>query len=387
MFFTTNSKTERMRITTGGNVGIGTNNPNANLHLHGNAASQNVRISFTDNTSGVDTTDGLTLYKGTDQIGYLWNYENKSLIFGTNNTVRITISGSGEISTNNNNINAGSATITATTFSGALSGNATTATNANNLIGTPNIIVGTITGSGQLNQITNNTDGGVGLNIKNNSSGSGAFSYLGIQNSEGTACSIFLNSYTKTDDGGSNTATLRNNAGDLRLAAAGNAAYIYLKNSNGNVGINITNPKEKLDVDGNIIASGSITSFGDYSDERLKDREGNIENPLDIVDKLQGFYYRPNKTANDLGIKGNKRNLGISAQDVEKILPDLVNIAPVDVGYDEEKNIISKTGSNYLTVNYEKMIPLLIESIKELNKNINELKKENVELRDLIKSQ
>ena len=68
----------------------------------------------------------------------------------------------------------------------------------------------------------------------------------------------------------------------------------------------ITNPKEKLDVDGNIIASGSITSFGDYSDERLKDREGNIENPLDIVDKLQGFYYRPNKTANDLGIKGNK---------------------------------------------------------------------------------
>ena len=387
MFFTTNSKTERMRITTDGNVGIGTNNPNANLHLHGNAVSQNVRISFTDNTSGVATTDGLTLYKGTDQIGYLWNYENNSLIFGTSNTARITISGSGTISTNNNNINAGSATITATTFSGALSGNATTATNANNLTGTPNIIVGTITGSGQLNQITNNTDGGVGLNIKNNSSGSGAFSYLGIQNSEGTACSIFLNSYTKTDDGGSNTATLRNNAGDLRLAAAGNAAYIYLKNSNGNVGINITNPKEKLDVDGNIIASGSITSFGDYSDERLKDREGNIENPLDIVDKLQGFYYRPNKTANDLGIKGNKRNLGISAQDVEKILPDLVNIAPVDVGYDEEKNIISKTGSNYLTVNYEKMIPLLIESIKELNKNINELKKENIELRDLIKSQ
>jgi hypothetical protein len=192
-----------------------------------------------------------------------------------------------------------------------------------------------------LNQITNNTDGGVGLNIKNNSSGSGAYSYLGVQNSAGTSCSIFLNSSTRTTDGGINTATLRNDAGDLCLATAGNAAYIYLKNSNGNVGINIINPKEKLDVDGNIIASGSITSFGDYSDERLKDREGNIENPLDIVDKLQGFYYRPNKTANDLGIKGNKRDLGISAQDVEKILPDLVNIAPVDVGYDEEKNIIT----------------------------------------------
>ena len=392
MFFTTNSKTERMRITTGGNIGFGTNNPNANLHLHGNAASQNVRISFTDNTSGVATTDGFCIGKDTTQKGYIYNTENADIEIGTNNTARITISGSGAISTNNNNINAGSGTITATTFSGALSGNATSATNASGLTGTPNITVGTIscstiTGSGQLNQITNNTDGAVGLNIKNNSSGSSAYSYLGVQNSAGTACSIFLNSSTRTTDGGINTATLRNDAGDLVLATAGNAAYIYLKNSNGNVGINIINPKEKLDVDGNIIASGSITSFGDYSDERLKDREGNIENPLDIVDKLQGFYYRPNKTANDLGIKGNKRDLGISAQDVEKILPDLVNIAPVDVGYDEEKNIISKTGSNYLTVNYEKMIPLLIESIKELNKNINALKKENIELRDLIKSQ
>ena len=492
MFFTTNSKTERMRITTGGNIGFGTNNPNANLHLHGNAASQNVRISFTDNTSGVATTDGFCIGKDATQKGYIYNTENADIEIGTNNTARITISGSGTISTNNNNINAGSGTITATTFSGALSGNATSAggltgtpnitvgtistsgaittnnnninagsgtitattfsgalsgnatsaggltgtpnitvgtistsgaittnnnninagsgtitaatfsgalsgnatsaTNASGLTGTPNITVGTITcstitGSGQLNQITNNTDGAVGLNIKNNSSGSSAYSYLGVQNSAGTACSIFLNSSTRTTDGGINTATLRNDAGDLVLATAGNAAYIYLKNSNGNVGINIINPKEKLDVDGNIIASGSITSFGDYSDERLKDREGNIENPLDIVDKLQGFYYRPNKTANDLGIKGNKRDLGISAQDVEKILPDLVNIAPVDVGYDEEKNIISKTGSNYLTVNYEKMIPLLIESIKELNKNINALKKENIELRDLIKSQ
>jgi hypothetical protein len=157
-----------------------------------------------------------------------------------------------------------------------------------------------------------------------------------------------------------------------------------------------TNSAYKFDVNGNmyvngnIIASLAITTFDDFSDERLKDREGNIENPLDIVNKLQGFYYKPNKIATDLGIKGNKMNkreLGISAQDVQKILPELIDIAPVDISYDAENNVISKTGSNYLTVNYEKIIPLLIESIKELSKNINELKKDNVELRDLIKSQ
>jgi len=192
--------------------------------------------------------------------------------------------------------------------------------------------------------------------------------------------------------------------GDLFKGAEKFKASNWTSNINGimsysNVAIGktvTTNSAYKLDVNGNmyvngnIIASLAITTFDDFSDERLKDREGNIENPLDIVGKLQGFYYKPNKTANDLGIKGNKMNkreLGVSAQDVQKILPELIDIAPADISYDAENNVISKTGSNYLTVNYEKMIPLLIESIKELNKNINELKKENIELRDLIKSQ
>ena len=230
---------------------------------------------------------------------------------------------------------------------------------------------------------TGATDSGVALCVNTNNVGIGK---TGPDYKLDVAGNINISSGSKYKINGVNLSY-----SDLEGSLPSGSKWTQLNNNiyynDGNVGININNPIEKLDVNGNIRSSGSITSFASFSDERLKDREGNIENPIDIVDKLQGFYYRPNKTANNLGIQGNKRELGISAQDVQKILPELVNIAPADMAYDEEKNIISKTGSNYLTVNYEKMIPLLIESIKELNKKINDLKKENIELRDLIKSQ
>jgi hypothetical protein len=84
-------------INTNNNVGIGTTNPNANLHLHGNGASQNVRISFSDNTSGIATTDGFCIGKDTAQVGYIYNNENNAISIGTNNTERMRIYAGGAI--------------------------------------------------------------------------------------------------------------------------------------------------------------------------------------------------------------------------------------------------------------------------------------------------
>lgn len=111
---------------------------------------------------------------------------------------------------------------------------------------------------------------------------------------------------------------------------------------------------------GEIRATNNITSY--YSDDRLKTRLGNIENALEKVCLISGFYYTANETAQELGYKPVKE-VGVSAQEVQKVLPEVVVPAPID--------------DQYLTVRYEKIIPLLIEAIKELEKEIADLKKQN----------
>jgi hypothetical protein len=106
-----------------------------------------------------------------------------------------------------------------------------------------------------------------------------------------------------------------------------------------------------------IRASGDIVAF--YSDERLKDRQGNIQNALDKVLSLNGFHYTPNARAQELGYK-YKEEVGVSAQEVEAILPQLIKDAPI--------------GHGYKTLDYGKLTPLLIEAIKEQQTQIEELK-------------
>jgi hypothetical protein len=66
--------------------------------------------------------------------------------------------------------------------------------------------------------------------------------------------------------------------------------------------------------------------------------------------------------------------LGISAQDVQAVLPEVVSLAPFDSSNLDNGYVVSKSSQNYLTVSYERLVPLLIECIKELKKEIVELK-------------
>ena len=97
-----------------------------------------------------------------------------------------------------------------------------------------------------------------------------------------------------------------------------------------------------------------------------------IENPLEKIQKLSGFTYHWNKEkCKEAGFKPkDEGQIGVFAQDVQEVIPEAVKIAP----FDRDENGESKSGDNYLTVQYEKIIPLLIECIKEQQVQINELK-------------
>jgi hypothetical protein len=145
-----------------------------------------------------------------------------------------------------------------------------------------------------------------------------------------------------------------------------------------NISIGTTCNIDRLTVDGGIIASGGVISS--FSDNRLKNHTSNIANPIDLINKLNGFHYIPNELALRYGFTKTP-DIGLSAQEVQSILPEIVKIAPFDMMCDDYNNIVSKSGDNYLTICYEKLAPLFVESIKALKKEINELRLEVAELR------
>ena len=83
---------ERMRIDETGNIGIGTGTPQNRLHLYSSTGLEDIFISFNDSTLGSSATNGFVIGKQT-AAGYIWNYETANLIFGTDNTQRMTIFG------------------------------------------------------------------------------------------------------------------------------------------------------------------------------------------------------------------------------------------------------------------------------------------------------
>ena len=108
---------------------------------------------------------------------------------------------------------------------------------------------------------------------------------------------------------------------------------------------------------GRIDANNDVVAFS-TSDERLKDNIVPIEDALNKVSQVQGieFDWIPKE-----GVHGNEgRDVGVIAQEIEKVLPE----------------VVTTRDNGYKAVKYEKIIPLLVEAIKELQEEIKELKKD-----------
>ena len=125
-------------------------------------------------------------------------------------------------------------------------------------------------------------------------------------------------------------------------------------------------------VTNTIASTGNVTAY--YSDMRLKTKVGEIENALDKVKSLEGFYYVENDLAKSLGYKSDKKQVALSAQKVKEVMPEATSLAPFDMHTNEDGSIVSKSGESYLTVDYERLVPLLVEAIKELEAQVAALK-------------
>ena len=121
-------------------------------------------------------------------------------------------------------------------------------------------------------------------------------------------------------------------------------------------GITYNSTTNTLSVGGDVIAFAS--------DDRLKTDKSPIDNPLDKVMQIEGFTFNFNEIGSQF-FDTSVRHVGVSAQQIQKVLPEAVVPAPI--------NIKNKEDSDYLTVKYEKLVPLLIEAIKELNEKVEKL--------------
>ncbi len=110
------------------------------------------------------------------------------------------------------------------------------------------------------------------------------------------------------------------------------------------------------------------------SDIRLKNVLSYLDNSLDKIINIDTFKYKPNETSHNLYGSDDRIYVGVNADDVNKVFPELVSLAGFDKDYLEDGSIVSKSGSNYLSVSYERFIPILIECVKELKNELNALK-------------
>ncbi|MCA1379385.1 tail fiber domain-containing protein [Bradyrhizobium sp. BRP05] len=117
-------------------------------------------------------------------------------------------------------------------------------------------------------------------------------------------------------------------------------------------------------VAGQLRASGDIV-YG-VSDARLKDDIQVIDDALEKIDQLDGVTWVQSDLARELKAPEQKgRKAGLLAQQLKKVLPEAVGLAP----FDTDEKMRSKSGLNLLNIKYDQVTGLLVEGIKALKRN------------------
>ena len=334
--------------------------PTSMLHIHKASGSSDVMVRLTDGTFGTGATNGLVLWKDTNQDGKFWNYQNKALIFGTNNAERMRIKDNGYIGIGDTNC-AGKLTIKSA-YDNANDGIIINATDD----GTANEkymmkIYPYVVGSGQVGyrfRVINSPSGNTTDAISIDHTGRTYFNNevnmkvnLWNRSSEGQNRLYYMNGgrtyfgsgdgYTWESSGGAAIAQLTN-SGNFGLPYSGStklsvqsttytissAYYAYFNASSGfNTNV-FTYFSDVCAFFGSTIWVNSwIVSS---SDERIKKEIEDINDDY-ALQKILAIQPKTYKYRDEVS-KGNKRVYGFIAQQIKEVLPDAVK--------DDNKEII-----------------------------------------------
>ena len=347
--FLTNN-TERMIILSTGFVGINSATPTANFHVNGTVRFQGLTSPSGNTTALVIDATGNVQARTLDAVafvGYTETDPNAWLLLGNNdapaptNGIGIPITTGNFMGTtdavdvafgtngyermriksnpNGNTIRVGIGTAYATPYPPS---NTTTLLH----------VYDAETGASDFGQVQI----GAAKTTAENKIGEISFHSAVNTSDRRTAC---IESYI------TNVTTVPNQSGDLRFSTNQNISPVGMAErmritSNGNVGIGTTNPTYKLHVVGRFKSDG----INETSDVRLKKNILPIDNALDKILALQGVTYEWNKEEMEKGIQ-----IGLIAQEVEKILPEIVNT-------DSE---------GFKSIQYSVLVAVLIEAVKE----------------------
>ena len=354
-FYTGNS--ERVRIDASGNVGIGTTSPVMNgvgtlLHIHASTATNLSGLHLTNNESGSGAADGLIVAKWSDGTNYLYDYENKPIVFGTNNAERMRILGSG-------NVGIG------TTSPGMglhISGSASSNNYGMRVVNTDASGYSTIQMGG--------TDAGIYRNGSSQTTYGGASS-LNLITVSGHPIAFSTSNALRMQIDGSGNVTI---AGTSLTPGLGNTTTGHALRADGivsfsgassylNINRNGTGTIQQFSSSGN--AKGSVTiasngvTYATTSDIRLKQ---DIE-PLDATDKLMAMNpVSYNWKADPDGPK----SMGFIAHEMQEIMPDAVS-----TGEDADA---------MMSMDYGRITPIIVSALQKALQEIDILKDRIAEL-------
>jgi hypothetical protein len=326
LLFRTNN-TERMRIDSSGNVGIGTtaNNYRLNVKGGGTVNDSSVYAQFTTLDTGTTATDGLLigLGVGSSPAAYVGQYENAPLIFLTNGTERMRLDTSGNVGIGATNPSSyGKLTVF---------GTATSAYGATSAIFSDNVTC---------SMYVTHVSSAVKLFSDNVFAfGSGSFGTERMRLD--TSGNLLVNSTSTVLSsqhnirGGSNAGL-----GVMTLQNASDTTYSHTIGANATGGFVVYRTSDNAGV----YLSWGGTSWTANSDERLKTDLKPITDAVNKVSTLRAVTGRYKKD------EENVSRSFLIAQDVQKVLPEAVDA----------------TNPDKLGVQYTEVIPLLVAAIKEL---------------------